>query len=327
MRLVECVPNFSEGRDLKVIESITHAITSVPNVWLLHTDIGYDANRTVFTFVGDIHTIGKAIIQAIMTANDLIDMSVHHGEHPRMGACDVCPLIPLGETTMEEVIHLSHDIGRQLGDKGIPIYMYENSANKPERKNLAFLRKGEYEGLKEKLQSDSHFPDYGPSVFNKKFGAMVLGARNFLIAYNVNLETKDVSIAKKIAATIRESGFIDTEGNHIHGKLKGVKAIGWWMEEYQCAQVSTNIVDINIADVKLVFDTVKNEAQKYQVEVQHSELIGLIPESVILRIANEILPFEKNKLMLYSAVFDYLGLVNMGENRILEVLIEKKQKF
>ncbi|MCO5231181.1 MAG: glutamate formimidoyltransferase [Chitinophagales bacterium] len=327
MRLVECVPNFSEGRDLKVIDSIAHAISSVPNVWLLHTDIGHDANRTVFTFVGDIHTIGEAIIQAILTANNLIDMSKHHGEHPRMGACDVCPLIPLGETSMEEVVNLSHDIGKQLGNSGIPVYMYENSAIRLERKNLAFLRKGEYEGLKEKLQSDSHLPDYGPHIFNEKFGAMVLGARNFLIAYNVNLETKDVSIAKKIAATIRESGYRNAEGIYVHGILKGVKAIGWWMEEYQCAQVSTNIVDINIADVKLVFDTVKNEALKYHVEVKYSELIGLIPESVILRIANEILPFEKNKSLLYRTVFDYLGLMNMDENRILEVLIKEKQRL
>ncbi|MCO5234149.1 MAG: glutamate formimidoyltransferase [Chitinophagales bacterium] len=324
MQLVECVPNFSEGKNMDIIQSIARAIEDVPNVWLLHTDIGEDANRTVFTFVGDINTIGIAIINSIKVAQNLIDMRVHHGEHPRMGACDVCPLIPLNDTPVIEVINLSHRIAQRLGEEGIPVYMYEKSASSQERQNLSFHRKGEYEGLKAKLKSGTHLPDYGPIEFNEKFGAMVLGVRDFLIAYNVNLETKDISIAKKIASTIRESGYLNTVGIRIKGLLKGVKAIGWWMEAYQCAQVSTNIVDISIVNIKQVFDAVKSEANKYQVEVYRSELIGLVPEIIILDIAKELLPQETEKSKLYQSVFDYLGLSDIDENRILEVLLSKK---
>lgn len=317
MNLVECIPNFSEGKNPQIIQAIAEAIKSVSNVWLLHVDIGYDANRTVYTFVGDIHTIAEAAFQAIQTAHQLINMEFHQGEHPRMGACDVCPFVPLNDTPMEDVIQLTHQLGQRLGAEGIPIYMYENSAQKPERKNLAFLRKGEYEGLEDKLKLTEHHPDYGPKVLNKKFGAMVLGARPFLIAYNVNLESKDVRIAKKIAATIREKGYSDENGHH-EGLLKGVKAIGWWMEEYQCAQVSTNIVNIQLSDVKDVFDSVRQEAKKYNIEVLSSELIGLIPLSMILQVGKKISPMETNENILQSQFFEYLGLKEIGEERILE---------
>jgi glutamate formiminotransferase/formiminotetrahydrofolate cyclodeaminase len=317
MNLVECIPNFSEGRNPQIIQAIADAIQSVPNVWLLHVDSGFDANRTVYTFVGDIHTIGEAAFQAIQTAHQLINMEFHQGEHPRMGACDVCPFVPLNDTPMEDVIQLTHDLGKRLGAEGIPIYMYEHSAQIPERKNLAFLRKGEYEGLEEKLKLPEHYPDYGPKILNKKFGAMVLGARPFLIAYNVNLESKDVNIAKKIAKTIREKGFSDENGHH-EGLLKGVKAMGWWMEEYQCAQVSTNIFDTQLSDVKDVFDTVKNEAEKYNIEVKSSELIGLIPLSMIIQVGQKISPNENKSDVLQKLAFDYLGLKEIGEERILE---------
>ncbi len=309
MQLVECIPNFSEGRNPEIIHAIADAIKSVPNVWLLHVDPGYDANRTVYTFVGDISVIGEAAYRAIQVARELIDMRVHYGEHPRMGACDVCPFVPLGDTALSDVIQLTHELGAKLGEAGIPVYMYEHSAKLPVRKNLAFLRKGEYEALPEKLKSVDWKPDYGPDQLNERFGAMVLGARPFLIAYNVNLETKDVSVAKKIAAAIRESS---------GGVLKGVKAIGWWMEEYDCAQVSTNIVDITQSDVKLVFDTVKSIASRYGVEVKTSELIGLIPESVIVKVGEQLLPDEKDPEILSQNAFEYLGLKFLSDDRILE---------
>lgn len=310
MKLVECIPNFSEGKDPEVIQAIANAVKSVPNVWLLHVDPGFDAHRTVYTFVGEISAIEEAAYRAVKVASEKIDMRIHHGEHPRMGACDVCPFVPLGDTSLEEVVQLTHRLGKRLGEDGIPVYMYERSATRPERQNLAYLRKGEYEALPEKLKDLSWKPDYGPNEVNERFGAMVLGARPFLIAYNVNLESRDVIIAKKIAAAIRESGQ--------PGILKGVKAIGWWMEEYQCAQVSTNIVDITQSDVKLVFDTVRDEAAKYGVEVKTSELIGLIPESVILSVGAQIIPGEKDKQILSRSAFDYLGLKFLSDDRILE---------
>lgn len=325
MNLVECIPNFSEGRNPQVIQAIADAIQSVDNVWLLHIDSGFDANRTVYTFVGDIQAIGEATYQAIQTANQLINMEFHQGEHPRMGACDVCPFVPLNDTPMEDVIQLTHDLGKRLGAEGLSIYMYENSAKKPERKNLAYLRNGEYEGLEEKLKLAEHHPDYGPKVLNKNFGAMVLGARPFLIAYNVNLESKDVNIAKKIASTIREKGYRDENGHH-EGLLKGVKAIGWWMEEYQCAQVSTNIVNTQLSDVKDVFDAVRSEAKKYGIEVLSSELIGLIPLSMVLQVGQKIAPNQIDDEILQSIVFEYLGLKNIGEERILEKRLSKLMK-
>lgn len=309
MQLVECIPNFSEGRNQKTLDSIKAAIESVPNVWLLHTDIGSDANRTVFTFVGDINTIGEAAFRAIQVASRLIDMSKHKGEHPRMGACDVCPFVPLGDTSMLDVIALSHQLGERLGSQGIPVYMYEASARLPERKNLAFLRKGEYEALPKKLLLDVWKPDYGPVEFNERFGAVVIGARHFLIAYNINLESKDVPIAKKIAASIRESSSTG---------LKGVKAIGWWMEEYQCAQVSTNIVDVHQADLQLVFDAVRDEASKYGIEVKTSELIGLIPQDMILKVGRSIHAQENREQELILSAYKYLGLNLLSEERILE---------
>lgn len=316
--MVECIPNFSEGRNPEIIQAIADAIKSVANVWLLHVDPGYDANRTVYTFVGEINAIFEAAYQAIQVAAEKIDMSVHHGEHPRMGACDVCPFVPLGDTDLNEVIERTHLLGKRLGEQGIPVYMYEHSAKIGKRKNLAYLRKGEYEALPQKMKQEEWRPDYGPFQVNEKFGAMVLGARPFLIAYNVNLETKDVSIAKYIAKKIRESG-----NGQSQGRLKGVKAIGWWMDAYQCAQVSTNIVDIDQSDVKTVFDAVREEAALYGVEVKSSELIGLIPEKVIEDVGRKLNPSVMDKLQLSQLAFDYLGLKNISEDRILERRIEQ----
>lgn len=318
MKWVECIPNFSEGRDPVVIHAIADAIRSVPNVWLLNVDAGYDAHRTVYTFIGEMENVFEAAYQAIVIASKYIDMSKHQGEHPRMGACDVCPFVPIGDTNMQEVIDQTHILGQRIGELNIPVYLYEYSAQHENRKNLADIRRGEYESLSVRMQSPEWKPDYGPSNFNEKFGAMVLGARPFLIAYNVNLETKDVSIAKKIAKTIREKG----DGIY-PGKLKGVKAIGWWMEAYQCAQVSTNIVDVHVSDVKKVFDAVREEAAKYDVQVVTSELIGMIPEKVILDVGQQIQPTEIHPNQLSKIAFEYLGLHHISDERILERRLEQ----
>ena len=316
MKWVECIPNFSEGQNLSIIEKISQAIRAVPQVYLLNTDIGYDANRTVFTFVGDIRAVEEAAFRAVLTASQLVNMQNHHGEHPRMGACDVCPFVPLGDTTMDEVIQMTYHLGKRLGEEGIPVYLYEKSARQAERANLSFLRKGEYESLQDRLGQAKWKPDYGPTIFVPNFGIMALGARPFLIAYNVNLESKEVSIAKKIAREIRASG---------GGLLPGVKAIGWWMEAYQCAQVSTNITDIHQTDVKKVFDTVRSRAAQYQIEVKSSELIGMIPEEAILNVGKQILGESlSDKHKYFKAAFQYLGLKKIGEDRILERVMQKK---
>ncbi|MCO5249135.1 MAG: glutamate formimidoyltransferase [Chitinophagales bacterium] len=318
MQLVECIPNFSEGRNPIIVNAIAESIKKTPNVWLLNIDSGYDANRTVYTFVGDIDTITEAAFSAVMTASELIDMSVHQGEHPRIGACDVFPFVALDDTDESILLQKVKVLAERLGDNGIPVYLYEKSALRSDRKNLATIRKGEYESLPEKLKLEGGQPDFGPKTFNEKFGAMVMGVRDFLLAYNINLESKDIGLAKKIAARVRESGN--------PGLLKGVKAIGWWMEEYQCTQVSMNIVDVKNVDLKFVFDTVKKEAAKEGIEVQTSELIGLIPQQMIKRAGNQILPGERDIQKLYWAVFNYLGLNMKNDIRIIEWKISEAMK-
>ena len=281
-QLVECIPNFSEGRDESVIKKIIEAIQSVSDTKILHVDMGYDANRTVITFVSKAAKIVDAAFQAIKAASENIDMSTQQGEHPRMGATDVCPLVPLHNISMESTIELSKLLAKRVGSElNIPVYLYERSSSSFERSNLAYLRKGEYESIPQKIKDKSWQPDYGPFTFNEKSGMTAIGARNFLIAYNINLKTTDVSIAKKIAAQIRESGSIKN-GIRQPGKFKGLKAIGWMMESYNCAQVSTNIVDINSAPIHEVFEAVKSLAKLYGTSVNGSELIGLIPQQILV---------------------------------------------
>ncbi len=327
-QLIECIPNFSEGRDKKVIQLIADAIESVDDVRLLHQDVGYDVNRTVFTFAGKPQAVVEAAYQAIKTATKSIVMSKHLGEHPRMGATDVCPLVPLRNISMEEVIELSNQLGKKVGSElDIPVYLYEQSATQNERRNLAFLRKGEYEAIEKKIQDDKWQPDYGPFEFNKKSGMTAIGARDFLIAYNINLNTKDVGIAKQIAGQIRESGIL-IKGSRVHGKFKGLKAIGWYMDEYECVQVSTNIVDINSAPIHLVYEAVKLIAKKLNIEVNSSELIGLIPEEVLLKAGQfySSTTFHKDKKNnLIDLSVNRLGLNTLSvftiEERILEYLL------
>jgi glutamate formiminotransferase/formiminotetrahydrofolate cyclodeaminase len=274
--ILECVPNFSEGRDQNIIDAIGTSIKKISGIKLLHVDSGYDANRTVYTFAGQPYAVIDAAFQAIQTASELIDMRHQHGVHPRMGACDVCPLIPVRNISIEATVELSRQLGKRVGELGIPVYLYEFSATHHERKNLAYLRNGEYEGIEQKILLPEWKPDFGPQVFNEKSGMMALGARKFLIAYNINLKTKDVSIAKQIAKRIRESGTGKEKG-----LLKAIRAIGWYMEEFHCAQVSCNITDFEQTSLKELFDTVKKLANEYGTDVKGSELIGLIPEKAL----------------------------------------------
>ncbi|MBK9328116.1 MAG: glutamate formimidoyltransferase [Sphingobacteriales bacterium] len=309
-KLIECVPNFSDGRNQAIIDAIAAAINSTADVKLMHVDAGYDANRTVYTFAGKPSAVLEAAYLAIKTANELIDMRMHKGEHPRMGACDVCPLIPLHHISMEEVVELSKLLGNRIGNLGIPVYLYEHSATSPERKNLSYLRKGEYESIPQKIQLPEWKPDFGPADFNERFGMMALGARNFLIAYNINLKSKDLSLAKRIALEIRQIR-AKNDGSYESCLLQHVKAIGWWMEEYQCTQISINITDIFASPLIEVYDCIKKIAGNYGIEVDGSELIGLVPE-LTLR--------HPNRSVQEAAA--YLGLDSVKPFKINERVIE-----
>jgi glutamate formiminotransferase/formiminotetrahydrofolate cyclodeaminase len=295
MKLVECVPNFSEGRDMAVIEKITSEIESTDGVKLLDVDPGKDTNRTVVTLIGSPEAALEAALKAIARAAELIDMSKHTGAHPRMGATDVCPFVPVSGVTMEECAELARRLGARVGEElGIPVYLYEHAASRPERRNLANIRAGEYEGLPDKLKDPEWKPDFGPARFNAKAGATVIGAREFLIAYNVNLNTRDTKIAREIAFTIREKGRLKRdEGGQIvrddsgkalsePGIFKACKAVGWYMEDFGRAQVSINLVDYKITPPHLVFDECCRIAQELGARVTGSELVGLIPIEAML---------------------------------------------
>lgn len=290
--LVECVPNFSEGRNVLVIKNIADSIRSVPNVSLLHVDSGFDANRTVMTFVGKPQAVAEAAFRAMKTAAQLIDMRKQMGEHPRFGATDVCPFIPVSGISMDEVVELTRQLGKRVGDElGIHVYLYEESASAPHRRNLAACRKGEYEGLPLKITLPDWIPDFGPSQLNEQSGAVALGARRFLVAYNVNLSTQSVELAKKIAAQIRESGAKVQIGESLvlqPGKLKFVKAIGWYMQQYQCAQVSMNLTNIDETPLHVVFDELEGLIHAAGLEITGSELVGLIPKSQLLGVAQHL---------------------------------------
>ena len=294
-KIVECVPNFSEGRNKAVIQAIAQEIENTEGVMLLDVDPGAATNRTVITFIGSPEGVKEAAFRAIKKAAELIDMSKHHGEHPRIGATDVCPFVPVSGVTMEDCVQIAREVGKRVGEElGIPVYLYEEAATKPERKNLANIRKGEYEGLPEKLKDPEWKPDFGPAEFNPKTGATVIGAREFLIAYNVNLNTRDRKLAHEIALNLRESGRAkrDAEGKIIRdengkaikipGRLKGVKGVGWYIEEYGIAQVSYNITNYKITPVHVVFEESCKEAEKLGLRVTGSELVGLIPLQAIL---------------------------------------------
>ncbi|MDD8019661.1 MAG: glutamate formimidoyltransferase [Acidobacteriota bacterium] len=295
MKIVECVPNFSEGRDQQKIGAIVREIENTPGVKLLDVDPGEATNRTVVTFVGSPESVKQAAFKAIKKAAEVIDMRQHRGAHPRIGATDVCPFVPVSEVSMADCVRLANELGKQVAEElKIPVYLYEAAAKKSERKNLATIRQGEYEGLAEKLKYPRWAPDYGQPIFNPAAGATVIGAREFLIAYNINLNTRDRKIAQEIASCLRESGRIKKDKNgqivynrqgqpvKIPGKFKEVKAVGWYIDEYQLAQISINLTNYKITPPHIVFDEACRLAQKMGVRVTGSELVGLIPKEALL---------------------------------------------
>jgi len=297
-RLIECVPNFSEGRDMDKIKQITDQIESVEGVQLLDVDPGRDTNRTVVTFVGEPAAVCEAAFRAVSKAAEVIDMSFHSGAHPRIGATDVCPLVPVAGITMEETVEYARGLARRIGEELLlPVYCYESAAFREERRNLATIRAGEYEGLKKKLEDPAWKPDFGPANFNPGAGTVIVGARDFLVAFNVNLNTTSVRRANAIAFDVRERGREKREGNPVTGKvvrgsdgkpvmipgsLKAVKAIGWYIPEYGFAQISMNLTNIGVTPVHEAFDEVCRKADERGVRVTGSELVGLIPLNAML---------------------------------------------
>ncbi|MBM3293080.1 MAG: glutamate formimidoyltransferase [Candidatus Aminicenantes bacterium] len=295
MKLVECVPNFSEGRDPEKIRAIAREIEATPGVKLLDVDPGASTHRTVVTFVGTPEASAEAAFRAIRKAAEVIDMTTHKGAHSRIGATDVCPFVPLAGTTMADCVRLARELGRRVADElGIPVYLYEEAAASSERRNLASIRQGEYEGLPDKLKDPAWMPDFGRPVFNPRSGATVIGAREFLIAYNINLDTRDRKLASEIALNIRESGRLrrDKDGNivrdasgeavRIPGRFSHVKAVGWYIEDYGRAQISINFTNFKVTPVHAVFDEVRSQAARLGLRVTGSELVGLIPREALL---------------------------------------------
>ncbi len=294
MKLVECVPNFSEGRDRAVIDAIANAVRAVDGAELLDVDPGAATNRTVFTFAGSPEAVLDAAFQAIRKGTELIDMRRHKGEHARQGACDVCPFVPIADVTMEECVALAKKLGERVGNElGIPVYLYAEAAQRPERVRLPDIRVGEYEALEEKLTKPEFKPDSGPTAFNAKAGATAIGARNFLIAYNINLNGTNVKLAKKIAFEIRETGKLkrdekgkpivgpDGKKERVPGRFKGVQGTGWLIPEYNRAQVTVNILDLDAAPVHAVYDACCELATAFGCRATGSEVVGMVPKRVL----------------------------------------------
>ncbi len=349
-QLIECVPNISEGKDLVKINTIAQVVETVEGVKLLDVDPGAATNRTVITFVGEPKQVIEAAFKLIKKASELIDMSKHSGEHPRFGATDVCPLVPISGITLEETAEYAKKLGERVGNElNIPVYLYENAAQEEKRKNLANCRSGEYEGLKEKLKNAEWKPDFGPAEFNdsvKKSGATAISARDFLIAYNINLNTTSTRRANSIAFDIREGGRVKREGNpitgkkvidkngepvRVPGKLKAVKGIGWYIEEYGIAQISYNLTNISITSMHEAFDETVKSATERGLRVTGSELIGLIPLQAMLDAGDYFLlkqerslgisESEKIKIAVKSLGLDDLKPFNPKE-KIIEYLLE-----
>ena len=296
LKLVECVPNFSEGRDMSIIKNITNEIDSVDGVELLDVDPGADTNRTVVTMIGTPEAVKEAAFLVVKKASELIDMSKHTGTHPRMGATDVCPFVPVSGVTMEDCVQIAHEVGKRIGDELlIPIYMYENAAKIEERKNLANARKGEYEALKDRIPTEEGKPDYGPAVFNAKTGATAVGAREFLIAYNVNYNTVYAKLANEVALEIKEAGrnkknekgkFVRDDNGvpiKVPGKFKCVKAIGWYVDTYKLAQVSINLTNYKISPLHEVYEECRKQGERFGIIATGSEVVGLIPKEPLIQ--------------------------------------------
>ncbi len=348
MRLVECVPNFSEGRSQKVIDAIAEAVRSVEGVTLLDVDPGKSTNRTVFTFVGEPELVLEAAFQSISRAAALIDMRKHKGAHPRMGATDVCPFVPVSGVTMKECADLARRLGQRVGDElAIPVYLYAEAATTPQRTSLADVRQGEYEALAERMRN-GFTPDFGPAQFNAAAGATVIGARPFLIAYNVNLNTRTQKLANEIALNIREGGRAkrdetgalvkDEEGKTVKvpGLLKACRAVGWYVEEYKQAQVSINLVDYKLTSLEHAFDECCAQAELLGLRVTGSEIVGMVPLEPIVQAGRHYLRKQGrcsgvSEQELVDAAITSLGLADVGlfdpSRKIIEYAIAPADKL
>jgi glutamate formiminotransferase/formiminotetrahydrofolate cyclodeaminase len=336
MKLVECIPNISEGKDIKKINTIAEEVTRTPGAYLLDVYTGASTNRTVLTLAGTPEAIKGAAYKVFKKTSELIDMRNHKGVHPRIGALDVCPFIPVCNVTMEECIDSARNVGRKVAEElGIPVYLYGESATDEKRKDLSNIREGEYEGLKEKLKNPKWKPDFGEARLNERSGASVIGARDYLIAFNINLNTKDEKLANIIARKVRESGEVKVHDSgrrvKIPGTLKGVKAIGWYIEELGCVQVSTNLTDFRTTPLYQLFEEIKKEAKKLGIEVTGSELVGLIPEKALLEtgkfyLAKKSFGREPSKDKIIDAAISHLGLSDTCEFKQEEKILEYKIK-
>ncbi len=345
-KIVECVPNFSEGRDRGIIDAIGAEISAVEGAALLDVDPGHATNRTVVTFVGSPEAVADAAFQAIAKAAELIDMQNHSGEHARMGATDVCPFVPVRGVTMEDCVAIAKSVGERVAEElSIPVYLYENAAMTPERQNLATVRSGEYEGLPEKLKDPAWKPDFGKAEFNAQSGATAIGARQFLIAYNVNLNSRDRKLATDIALDIREAGRAkrDADGKIIRdedgkavkvpGLLKACKAVGWEIEEYGKAQVSINLTDYTVTPPHIAFEAVREGGRKRGLRVTGSELVGLVPLEAMLMAGRHYLTSQGKttgvaESELVHAAVESLGLNDVSpfnpEERVVEYRLAEK---
>lgn len=353
-QLIECVPNFSEGRNLDLIKQITDEIEKSEGVKLLDVDPGFTTNRTVVTFVGTPDEVIATAFKAIAKAKELIDMRGHHGDHPRFGATDVCPLVPVSNITMEETAEYARKLAKKVGEElNIPVFCYENAAFEPKRRNLANCRQGEYEALKERIASAEWKPDFGPCEFTEevaKSGASAIGARDFLIAVNYNLNTTSTRRANAIAFDVREKGRPKREGNPITGKimkdengnpinipgtLKGTKAIGWFIKEYGVAQVSMNITDTNTTPLHVAFEEVRKKADARGIRVTGTEIVGLVPKKTLIDAGKYFLRKQQRSLGIDEAEIIKIAIKSMGlddlkpfipEEKVIEYLIEKDNK-
>lgn len=353
-QLIECVPNFSEGRNLDVIKQITDVIEKSEGVKLLDVDPGFTTNRTVVTFVGTPEEVIATAYKAIAKAKELIDMRGHHGDHPRFGATDVCPLVPVSNITMEETAEYAWKLAKKVGEElNIPVFCYENAAFEPKRRNLANCRNGEYEALKERIASTEWKPDFGPCEFTEevaKSGASAIGARDFLIAVNYNLNTTSTRRANAIAFDVREKGRPKREGNPITGKivkdengnpvnipgtLKGTKAIGWFIKEYGVAQVSMNITDTNATPLHVAFEEVRKKADARGIRVTGTEIVGLVPKKTLIDAGKYFLAKQQRSLGIDEPEIIKIAIKSMGlddlkpfipEEKVIEYLIEKDNK-
>lgn len=342
-KLIECVPNFSEGRDMNVIRRITDEIRRISGVKLLDVDPGATTNRTVVTFVGDPEAVVEAAFHAVKMAQELIDMRGHQGDHPRFGATDVCPLVPVSGVTMDEVADYARSLGQRIGDElGIPIYLYENAATEEKRRNLANCRDGEYEGLKEKIGSPDWKPDFGPAEFNEsvaRSGATAVGARDFLLAVNFNLNTTSTRRANAVAFDVREKGRPKREGNPITGKvvtdergetmmlpgtLKGTKAIGWLIDEYGIAQVSMNITNLSETPLHVAFDEVDEKARARGLRVTGLEIVGLVPKAAIMDAGRHYLRKQQRSLGVTDAELIKIAVKSMGLDDLKPFVADEK---